>query len=455
VVGVIMILVVVVALVARSGDTAGPVPGAAWTPPLFGFDAAHEADYTTRAAAGEAYLLYALSPGGVVATAQRVAAYTGLISRAAHGSVVTADTIEAMVFLESAGRSDVVAGADAASAAGLGQILAGTATGLLSMHVNLPASRRLTTAINLAAQRGDAAAVTRLTAARRSVDDRFVPALAIAGMVRYLAIADAILGRPDLAVESYHMGIGNVETAVRAYQPNTPGTVRSIVTRDGLSYARLYFDASPIRHAAAWRWLASLGDDSANYWWKVQAAAAIMRLWRSDRSALAALAARETQAASAELVLHPPGVDAFADPAAVHTAVTRGTLVRLAPSATDGYLITPLVGVIAARAGAGAADYAALRPAARATLIMISAAVRRISGSRQPLRVASTVIDDRTAAALRLDPPLRDTGYAFDIERRYAPGQAAAFQFVLDRLRALNLIAWTRTATVIHVMTAG
>ena len=47
---------------------------------------------------------------------------------------------------------------------------------------------------------------------------------------------------------------------------------------------------------------------------------------------------------------------------------------------------------------------------------------------------------------------LHTTGYAFDIARHYASGaQAQTFQFVLDRLTALGVIAWARELAVIHV----
>ena len=47
---------------------------------------------------------------------------------------------------------------------------------------------------------------------------------------------------------------------------------------------------------------------------------------------------------------------------------------------------------------------------------------------------------------------LHTTGFAFDIRRRYASrAQAAAFQFMLDRLQALNLIAWVREPGTIHI----
>ena len=47
---------------------------------------------------------------------------------------------------------------------------------------------------------------------------------------------------------------------------------------------------------------------------------------------------------------------------------------------------------------------------------------------------------------------LHTTGYAFDVLRRYSSRrQALAFQFVLDRLTSLNLIAWVREPAAIHI----
>src|SRR5262249_56796249 len=110
---------------------------------------------------------------------------------------------------------------------------------------------------------GHAAALSR---ARKRVDDRFAPAKALAATARYLVLAKKRFGREDLAFVSYHMGIGNLQGVLRAYgQGNVP-------------YAQLYFDSTPLRHAAAYRKLAGFGDDSSNYFWKIGAAEQIMRL---------------------------------------------------------------------------------------------------------------------------------------------------------------------------------
>ena len=54
-----------------------------------------------------------------------------------------------------------------------------------------------------------------------------------------------------------------------------------------------------------------------------------------------------------------------------------------------------------------------------------------------------------------IDPPAQ-TGYTFEIARRYLSRlQANAFQAVLDRLQALNLIAWTRGPATISITVAS
>ena len=47
---------------------------------------------------------------------------------------------------------------------------------------------------------------------------------------------------------------------------------------------------------------------------------------------------------------------------------------------------------------------------------------------------------------------LHTTGWAFDVLRSYrSRRQALAFQFMLDRLRTLNVIAWVREPQAIHI----
>ena len=415
---------VVGALVARSGPpppalapgAAQPRGGAdplAWSPD-------RSDDYAARAADGLAHVLYAKSPGGMVASARRTAHWRPLIERVATAARLDPDTLEAIVLLESAGRPDAQASPSLEGAVGLTQILAETGRDLLGMHIDVTKSARLTRRIARADARGRARRAGRLRAARARVDQRFDPAKALAATARYLTIARARLRRDDLAVASYHMGIGNLREALSLY--GAPA---------GVPYAQLYFDSTPGRHEASQRFLTRLGDDSSTYLWRVEAARHVMQTFRDDPSALAHEAQLQTARGSAELVLHPP------DDTKIYGSVGGGDLVAL-PRA---YLL--------AHGVAPAAGSQGLRREALATLAYVGGQVRHLSGARAPLRVVRTFVP----ATAGYD--VQATGYAFDVARTYAShAQALAFQFMLDRLTALNLIAWERRADVIHVTVA-
>jgi hypothetical protein len=428
------------------------------------FEGGRSADYARAAAFGLSHVLYVKSPGGVLATAARTARFRRLIEAAVAGSGVSADMLEALVFLESAGRPEVIAGNDPAQAAGLTQILAETAANFLGMRVELAASRRLTGQIAAASERGAAARVARLRVQRRRLDQRFDPARALAGTVRYLSVARERFGRADLAFVSYHMGIGNLETVLRAYVGSGSGVpIRDLVRERDLSWARVYFDASPRRHAVAWQLLDRLGDDSRTYYWRLLAAREIMRLFRSDRDRLEQLARLQAGRPSAADVLHPPAqTQRFLSSAQVERGLQQGLLQRL-PDAPGRwhFRIAAEIRAQATRLGRPLAVSASLRPQALALLVYLTARVRLISGEQAPLTVARTLGDASglplaNKGASRGDDWLHASGYAFDLRRRYAsPAQAGALQFELERLQALGLIAWARTPAAIHVTVAA
>ena len=396
-----------------------------------------------------------------MAAARRTAAFRALIEDAVSGSGFDADLVEAIVFLESAGRPDVIAGYDPKHAAGLTQILAETATNFLGMTVDLTASRQLTRRIEEARRRGDGEAVEALLAERRRVDARFDPAQALAGTVRYLTEARRWFGRDDLALVSYHMGIGNLESVVRAYSGRETDPVEKVVDEEGLDFARVYFDSSPVRNQEAWGRLASFGDDSQTYYWRVLAARAIMRLFREDLVQLEQLAELHGQGPSAELVFHPPDVrPRFETAEDLGAAVGRGVLRPLPRDpARQRFLIDPRLDRITARLDGDPAAYRTLRPRALGVLRYVAGRVYELSGEERPLTVTRAAYDEASGPALTqpdLAEPthasLHATGYTFDVRRRYGSGaQAQAFQWTLERLQALGLIAWTRGQAVIHV----
>ncbi len=432
---------------------------------VLAYDDSKEEELERRAAFGLSQPLYAKSPGGVTATARRTESYRPLVDEAAADSGFDADLVEAVVFLESGGRPDVIAGDDPAGASGLTQILAETAQNFLGMDVDLEASRRLTAGIAAAERRGDTADAERLRELRRAVDTRFDPERALAGTVRYLAAARERLGRDDLAVVSYHMGIGNLTNVLRAYARAPADTyLPDLVEEEDLSWPRVFFDTAPDQHGPAHALLARLGDDSPTYYWRVLAAREIMRLFRDDPERLQELDLLHRAKASHEEVLHPPAeTGRFADPVDVQRAWDAHDLQPLPNEpARLGFAIDRTMGELALQLGQPKELYRGLRAEALALLVYMAGRVQEISRASQPLEVTSTVRDETYQELLRDGNPeatdgysLHTTGYAFDVRRRYESGaQAQAFQFVLDDLTARGLIAWIREPAAIHVTVA-
>jgi hypothetical protein len=355
------LLALVVLAGCGGSDKPKPNPDAGTIADPLAYDKTRQAEFEARATAGLTPVLVEKSPGGVLATARRVARLRPLIERAAANGPVDADTLEALVFLESAGRPYAQAG-KLEGAAGLTQILAQTATDLLGMHVDLRKARKARTARAL-----------------RRADDRFDPAKALAGTVRYLQLAKEKFGRTDLAIVSYHMGIGNLQRALSLYGASD------------IPYAQLYFDSTPLNHAAAWQLLYGLGDDSSTYLWRVLAAKRLMKLYRTDRDAL--------------------------------TQVIQGT--------------TPVPGgaprALAAGHGLRFPKTSKLLPRAATVAETIGTDVARISRT-SPLTIRAA------------------SGRTFYVSRRYrSHQQAVAFQFMLDRLSALSLIDWGRRFDLVAV----
>lgn len=456
---------VVVIRVVASGAPSEPVlvPRAGGsTVDALAFEPGQEDELSRAAAFGLAHPLYAKSPGGVLATARRTASFRPLVEQAAAGSGFDPDVLEAMVFLESAGRPEVIAGADPERASGLTQILAETARNFLGMPVDLARSRVLTNEIAAARERGDTERARQLRAERRAIDARFDPEQALAGTIRYLVEARRRVGRDDLAVVSYHMGIGNLTNVMRAYAGvGSDVPIPELVADEDLSWARVYFDSTPLHHPRAYELLARLGDESPTYYWRVLAAEEIMQLFRDDPARLRELDALQTAKGSAEEVLHPPSETTRFTDASNLAAAWRSHLLQPLPGdpGTLWFAIDPTLGELAPRIGQPKSLYRGLRAEALALLVYVAERVHGLSGATRPLQVTSAVRDDECQALLRAGNPeatrgysLHTTGYSFDVRRRYqSRAQARAFQFELDNLTARGLIVWVREPAAIHI----
>jgi hypothetical protein len=227
---------------------------------------------------------------------------------------------------------------------------------------------RLALGVALAIALGAALAIAIVSVLAR-IDDRFVPAKALAATIRYLQPAEQRFGRADLAVVSYHMGIGNLQR-----------------------------------------------------------------------------------------VLHPPDAGgSFATPGALYAGYAHRRLLPLPSNPRQlGLAYNPSIGWLAKRVGATPVLYRGLAPAALDLLVELAARVRALSGGAAPLTVQSAVLDRRYEGLVDVSYPAATTGYAFQIARRYVSrAQAAAFQAMLDRLRALSVIDWTRTPDTIDVTVAS
>jgi hypothetical protein len=435
-------VLVAVALLAGDDDPPayGPVTLDPDEPDPFAWEPDREEEFAARAAAGHSHVLYEKSPGGALASARRTERWRPRIEDVAEQAGVDPDVLEAMVFLESAGYPDARASDDLAGAVGLTQILAETATSFLGLRVDLEVSERLSRQIR---RRGP---IPALLARRRAVDERFDPDKALGAAGRYLEIARERFGREDLAVASYHMGIGNLDDVLAAYGERSP------------SWAQVYFDATPRNHPRTYRLLSGFGDDSATYLWRVYAAREIMRLYREDRSELRRLAALQTAKASAEEVLHPRTATAiFETPEELEEGYLAGELRPF--GGIPGLRADPQMGELARRLDSERRLFRGLRPEAYALAAYLSAGVRDVAATKASLIATSSVRDlsyqrllaRRNAFATR-EYSLHTTGYALDIRRKYAGrSQAVAFEYMLDRLQSLNLIAWVREPGAIHI----
>jgi hypothetical protein len=259
------------------------------------------------------------------------------------------------------------------------------------------------------------------------------------------------------------MGIGNLQDVIRTYT-DSGGPVGGLVAEHGLTYAQLFFDASPSNHPETWDLLSGFGDESSEYYWKVLASRQIMRLYREDRGELDRLERLNAAKATAEEVFHPRGeTEVFADPDELAAAWRDGEIVPIPDGEDLGLVVGDQLGELAAELDVDPALYRGLRPQALQVLTLMTRWVRELNGDSGTLTVTSAVRDGAYQRALGKQNPeatdaysLHTTGWSFDIWRHYeSDAQAASFQFVLDRLQALSVIDYAVEPDAIHVTVSG
>ena len=267
--------------------------------------------------------------------------------------------------------------------------------------------------------------------------------------MRYLELARERFGREDLAVVSYHMGMGNLESVLAAYGDDRGRAGRSV-----------YFDATPRNHPRAYRLLSGFGDDSATYLWRVYAAREIMRLYREDPDELR----RRARAADGQGLgrggcsTRHARPKVFESPDELDDAYRSGELrpfegiqrdaARPAERASWPAASTPSA---ASTAGCGPRPTSWPSTWPRACAACPARARRWWSrapcATRVPARCwCATTRSPR--ASTRCTPPASPSTCGATTR---AGRQAVAFQYMLDRLQSLNLIAWVREPGAIHI----
>jgi hypothetical protein len=382
---------------------------------------------------------------GVFAAARNVVAWRRLALRAAEGTTVDARLLESLIYVESGGAAGAVAG----DRAGLTQLTPVQARSV-GLHVNARASAKLTREIGWWVHHGSYREARRLARARAHVDRRFSALAELRGTVRYLERAQRSLGRLDLAVASLHLGVSGLR-----------GTVERFGAKD-VSYGQLYFGSAPDRRPAVYRRLTAHGEAAYDYWWHVLAAQRVLDLYLGNPQKLAWEDRQQHRKSSAEEVLHPrPVAHEFRTNAQLARAWKRGVLhwIPNAPART-GITVEHLGGMMPLRERK---LFHGLRPAAMNVLFLIGQRVRQLSGESQPLHLTSAVRDDTYQGALEgvnafaaRTYSLHTTGFTFDLGRAtLSPRQEQALRLVLDRLTALNAVAYIEEPYCFHVTVAS
>ena len=418
----------------------------AWQPRL-------SADFEQRAAAGESHVLYAKTPGG--ARPRRRAWRTGDRSsrraRAATGSIPTrsrrsscsraraAPTRAADARPERRRRADPDPRRDRPPPA-----RACTSTSPASTRVIGRSLRRARAA-------GDGALIARLRAQRPRVDERFDPPKALAATARYLAFAEA--RSAATTSPSSQLPHGHRQPAERAARLRRGRRLlRAAVLRLHAAAPRRRLPPARARSATTPRPTSGAcggARDHAPVSLRPGAAARISGLQTRARTRPRRCCTRATRR---------PVRDAAQLRAAYADGAHRRAAARAARArprgSTAGWASSP------ARLGQPlAALPRAARARALALLAYLGAGVKRICGE-SPLVVTSTVRDERyqRAAVKSNREATRELLAAHDrlgvrhpAQLPQSRAQALAFEFMLERLQSLDLIAWVREPAAIHV----
>lgn len=430
-----------------------------------------EADLALRARDGLGHPLWAGSRGGVERSSTVLARLEPFFQRAARAEGVDPSTLAAMVYVKSGGRADLTV--DPKSAKGPAGLtgLSPEAASMAGLRVNLKQSSELTASIaRLTAKqakaetKSDAAKfepeLVAMRAERRKVDERFEITKALPAAAHYLHQAKRALGREDLALLAYRIGIDDVRRLLARYGAKG----------EDLPYTRLYFDTDPTRNPDAFEILSRAGTDAA-FPFVVEAARQILDLYDTDPARLNALANLHGAKPGAEDVLWPPAsTETFPSHNVLSDAYGDGRLVALPDDpARYGFARSPEADRVFRNE-----LHRGLRPSALATLIYLGGLAREYSGNdsltlelagavkpeteQQRLEVAgrniatgALAIGSAFGVPTTYERPPDSTGYSFKLRRELQRSDQAAVDLALARLRALNVVEVVRDGQVDRV----
>jgi hypothetical protein len=129
----------------------------------------------------------------------------------------------------------------------------------------------------------------------RTIDERYVPARAIAAMARRVSNRRAWLGgKIDFAIAEYHMGAGRMAKLLSAYFGRTikVSEVTAEMQSSGLSYPELFWTNTPYHRPDVYEALADLNevDYSPTYYFRVRQAMRLLATYRESKEGYARLA---------------------------------------------------------------------------------------------------------------------------------------------------------------------
>ena len=322
------------------------------------------------------------------------------IERAAKAAGVDPDRLEALVFLESAGRPGRArAGRRSRAPPGLTQILAETATvAARACGSTSSAARSYTRRLDRALREGNLPRAAALNRARRRVDDRFDPAKALAGTARYLKLAQASASAARTS-RSSPTTWGSATWRASSTLRRRPALLRRALLRLHAAAPPQGLRAAGVASATTPRTTTgSSARRSRSCGWRAR-----------DPTRLGRIAALQTADDSARRCCCD--------------GAPQGDL-RDAAGQRRGH------------GAGGARGRASCGPRRAAIALYMAAEVRAISD----------------APALRRDAaPTTAAGRSASPATTPRSEQALAFQYVLDRLQVLNVIAWSRSERSIRV----